>query len=104
VIDLMPKEYGSSFKTVVIISSQRDKLGFWPRPYEVKRVAKMGENTGKSGKLDILLNFRKVWDTIKLKTRAFYKATLHTQLTKNSEFFGTHVGSVADLHEVLVLE
>jgi hypothetical protein len=41
---------------MVIISSQRDKLGFWPRPYEVKQVAKMGENTGKSAKSNILLN------------------------------------------------
>jgi hypothetical protein len=31
----------------------------------------------KSGKLDIKLNFRKVWSSIKLKTRAFNKAALH---------------------------
>jgi hypothetical protein len=62
------------------------------------------KNTEKSGKLDILLNFRKVWDTVKLKTRAFYRATLHAQLTKNSEFLMAYVRSVADLHEVLVAE
>jgi hypothetical protein len=33
------------------------------------------------------LTFRKVWDTIKLKTRAFYRAALYVPLTKNSEFF-----------------
>jgi hypothetical protein len=45
------------------------------------------KNTGKFGKSDYSLNYRKVWDTIKLKTRAFYKATLRAQLTKNSDFF-----------------
>jgi hypothetical protein len=51
VIDLMSKKSVSSIKTMVIISSQRDKLGFWPRPYEVKRVAKIGERYVKIWKI-----------------------------------------------------
>jgi hypothetical protein len=38
------------------------------------------KNTGKSGKLNIELNLRKVWDNNKLKARAFYRATLHAEL------------------------
>jgi hypothetical protein len=82
----MPQKSGLSIKTMVITSSQREKLSFWPYPLEVKLEAKMGENYGKSRKWDISLNFRQVWDIIKLKTKAFYRATLHAQLTKNSEF------------------
>jgi hypothetical protein len=53
-----------------------------------KKGAKMDKKKyKKSRKLDILLNFRQVWDIIKLKTRAFYRATLHTILIKISELF-----------------
>jgi hypothetical protein len=57
VIDLMPKKSGSSIKTMVIISSQWDKLGFWQRPFEVKRVAKMGEKYGKIWKIRYFIKF-----------------------------------------------
>jgi hypothetical protein len=50
VIDIMLNNSGSSIKTMVITSSQRVLLSFWPRPFEVKQVAKMGE---KYGKIDV---------------------------------------------------
>jgi hypothetical protein len=43
VIDLMLKKSGPSIKTMVITSSQRHPLSFWPRPFEVKQVAEMGK-------------------------------------------------------------
>jgi hypothetical protein len=48
----MPKKSGSSIKTMVIISSKINKLSFWPRPFEVKQVAKMGEKCGKIRKIE----------------------------------------------------
>jgi hypothetical protein len=87
VIDLMAQKSGLNIKTMVITSSQRDKLSFCPRPIEVKKGLKWVKIREKSRKWDILLNFRQVWDIIKYKTRAFYRATLHAQLTKNSEVF-----------------
>jgi hypothetical protein len=35
---------------MVVTSSQREPLSFWPRPLEVKQVAKMDEKEGKIGK------------------------------------------------------
>jgi hypothetical protein len=49
VIDLMPKKSGSSIKTMVTTSSQRDPLNFWPRPFEEKQWAKVREKYGKIG-------------------------------------------------------
>jgi hypothetical protein len=45
---------------MVVTSSQREPLSFWPRPFEVKQVAKMGEKEGKIVKMDTLLNFSEV--------------------------------------------
>jgi hypothetical protein len=38
-------------------SSQREPLSFWPRPFEVKQVAKMGEKEWKFGKIGYLIEF-----------------------------------------------
>jgi hypothetical protein len=42
---------GLSIKTMVITSIQRYPLSFWPGPFEVKQVAKMGEKYGKIWKI-----------------------------------------------------
>jgi hypothetical protein len=42
---------------MVVTSSQREPLGFWPRPFEVKRVAKMGEKEGKIRKTGYFIEF-----------------------------------------------
>jgi hypothetical protein len=55
----MPKKSGSSIKTMVIISSQRAKLSFWPRPFEVKQVAKMGKKYRKIWKIGYFIKFQK---------------------------------------------
>jgi hypothetical protein len=57
VIDLMPQKSGLRIKTMVITSSQREKLSFWPRPFEVKQGAKMGENYGKIKKMGYFIEF-----------------------------------------------
>jgi hypothetical protein len=35
---------------MVVTPSQREPLSFWPRPFEVERVAKVDEKEGKIGK------------------------------------------------------
>jgi hypothetical protein len=60
VIDLMAKKSGSSIETMVITSIQMDTLSFWPRPFEVKRVAKMSKKYGTIWKIGFSFNFRKV--------------------------------------------
>jgi hypothetical protein len=58
VIDLMLKKYGSSIKTMVITTSQRDPLSFSPRPFEVKQVAKKDlKKYGKIWKIEYLIEF-----------------------------------------------
>jgi hypothetical protein len=42
---------------VVVTSSQREPLSFWPLPFEVKQVAKMDEKEGKVGKNRYLVEF-----------------------------------------------
>jgi hypothetical protein len=59
VIDLMLKKSGSSIKTMVITSSQRNPLSFWPRHLEVKQVAKMGEKYGKIWKIGYFIELKK---------------------------------------------
>jgi hypothetical protein len=49
-------------ETVVITS--RDQLSFWPRPFEVKREAKMGEKYGKIRKIGYLIEFYKRFGTL----------------------------------------
>jgi hypothetical protein len=42
---------------MVVTSSQREPLSFWPRLFEVKRVAKMDEKEGKIRKIGYLIEF-----------------------------------------------
>jgi hypothetical protein len=42
---------------VVVTSSQREPLSLWPRPFEVKQVAKIDEKEGKIGKNGYLVEF-----------------------------------------------
>jgi hypothetical protein len=42
---------------MVVTSSQREPLNFWLRPFEVKRVAKMGKKEGKIRKIRYLIEF-----------------------------------------------
>jgi hypothetical protein len=57
VIDLMSQKSGLSIKTMVITSSQREKLSFLPRPFEVKQGAQIGENSGKITKIWYFIEF-----------------------------------------------
>jgi hypothetical protein len=42
---------------MVLTSSQREPFSFWPRPFEVKRVAKMDKKEGKIGKIEYFIEF-----------------------------------------------
>jgi hypothetical protein len=53
----MLKKIRSSIKTMVITSSQWHPLSFWPRPFEVKQVAKTGEKYGKIWKIGYFIEF-----------------------------------------------
>jgi hypothetical protein len=44
---------------MVVTSSLREPLSFWPRPFEVKQVAKMDEKEGKIRKIVYFIEFEK---------------------------------------------
>jgi hypothetical protein len=65
VIDFILKKSGLRIKTMVITSSQRDPPRFWPRPFEVKQISKMGEKYGKIWKNLYFIEFlENIWTSL----------------------------------------